>query len=182
MTKKTAIVFVGMPGSGKTSAAKACESLGLRVYTSGDIIRETTEELDLEPTKENMAKVSRFFHDDHVSWLISELKKDVKTKKKLFVIEGLRSKKQLKLLNKHFKTVVIAIRCSKKERFRRLHKRKRSDDPSKMKDLEERDKREIGFGVKSLINSADYAIDTTEMTKKEADRAVRDLVRKVFKL
>jgi len=182
LKRQTAIVFVGMPGSGKTSAARACESLGLRVYTSGDIIRETTKELRLKPTDKNIVKVARFFHQYHLEWLLSELKKDIKTKKRLFVIEGLRNIEQVNLLKKHFNVVLIGINCSKKRRFERLSRRKRLDDPKVMKDLEKRDKREIRLGLGKLMKRAKYFIDNTSLTKKELDKETRELVRKIFKL
>lgn len=51
--------------------------------------------------------------------------------------------------------VLVAIDAPTEQRFERLQKRNRSDAPQSREEFQERDLREIGWGLAELIKSAD---------------------------
>jgi dephospho-CoA kinase len=61
--------------------------------------------------------------------------------------------------------IVVAVHSSPETRFRRLQERGRSDSPSDWSEFQERDRREIGWGLAELIALAD------EMLVNDSDLA-----------
>ncbi|MFX0009849.1 MAG: dephospho-CoA kinase, partial [Candidatus Hermodarchaeota archaeon] len=72
-----------------------------------------------------------------------------------------------------------AVVIDDKTRFERLSKRGRPDDPNTLEDLRERDLREISFGLKEVIDTANYKIDNTH-PKIEVQKKIRELVLKII--
>lgn len=170
------LCIIGMPGSGKTSVSntiknnfKAC------IFSTGDIIREEIKRRGLKYTKENDRKISKWFHSSREELLIKRLcNKIKKCKDKIIVIEGLRSSKEPKLIEKHMKKpIIIAVKIGFQKRYERLVKRKRFKELTKDY-LKKRDKRETKYGLDKLIEKADYKISNTG--------SLKDLERKTIKL
>ena len=75
------------------------------------------------------------------------------------VIDGIRSPQEVELFREHFDLVVLAITAPTEKRHKWILERKRKDDSSSLKDIQARDAREIGFGVKKVIQNANYVIE-----------------------
>ncbi len=86
-------------------------------------------------------------------------KKLKKIEQDIYIIEGIRSTYEVKYFRKHFKNFkVIAIHSSPNRRFNRLKRRKRNDDSDDINVFNERDNRELKFGIGNVIALADYML------------------------
>jgi dephospho-CoA kinase len=93
-------------------------------------------------------------------------------KSKHLVIDGVRNREELELFKKELGLdfLVVAIDASDEIRRKRALARGRTDDSKNLKDLEERDKREISWGLQKVIADADIIIPnngTLEYLKKQ---------------
>lgn len=180
MEDKIVIGFVGMPGSGKTTALESITDLG-KIVTMGDVVRNETKKRGLEMTPENLAKVSKELHDKGGGRMIAakcvEIIKNM-TDRVIFV-DGLRSQYEVDYFRKFWKFPVVAIICDDEKRYQRLLARKRRDDKLTLEGIIERDKREIGYGMGELIEKAEYKIDNNSDIEDLIDRT-RKLVLKLI--
>ena len=103
------ILIVGMPSSGKTTAARILGEMGFSVASTGDVIREEIKRRGLPYTKENDRKVADWFHEEgREKIVIDRLLKKVSGEK--IVIEGLRDPKQLKELERRLHSVGLLLK------------------------------------------------------------------------
>ncbi|MFX1391296.1 MAG: AAA family ATPase [Promethearchaeota archaeon] len=170
------IAICGLPGSGKTTAIDAVKDLGI-VVTMGDVVRNEVSKRNLEPSAINIGKVAEELRREGGSAIIAEKCVELIKflNKKVVIVDGVRSLSEVEIFRKFWKFPIIAIVVNDKLRFKRLFKRHRSDDPVSLEELKQRDKREIGFGLNKLIESADYIIKNDSNIEKLKKR-----IRKVF--
>jgi dephospho-CoA kinase len=153
--------IAGMPGAGKGVFRRAVQRMGYPVVTMGDAVREEVKQRNLEPTPQNMGKVMLDLREldgpaSIAKRCIPKLKDQTS---RIVVIDGIRSLAEVEEFKKHFPNfILLAIHASPKTRYRRLFRRKRSDDPPDWKTFMERDMRELGIGMGSVISVADYMI------------------------
>ncbi|MAK25818.1 MAG: hypothetical protein CMA02_00910 [Euryarchaeota archaeon] len=170
------LVLTGLPGSGKSVASAIAEEIGIPVVTMGDVIRNETAKRGLEANSKNIGMVAvdlrTQYGEDIVlrkSWpRISEALEN----HSLIIIDGMRSSAEenalIELMGKRPK--ILAIIASEDARNSRLIERKRSDDAEvivekklpKHHAISERDIRERGWGVESLLERADFRIDNED--------------------
>ena len=176
------IGFCGLPGSGKSTAIEAIEDLG-KVVTMGDVIREEAKKRGLEPSGDNLGKIARELREEGgpeiiaqkcVDWIQSF---DTDT----VFIDGLRSMHEVKVFRQYWDFPIIAVLLDEELRFERLAKRNRSDDPQTLDALRSRDLRELGFGLREVIQNADYKIQNN-ISEKKFKREVREVVEKILSL
>jgi dephospho-CoA kinase len=81
-------------------------------------------------------------------------------KSSLLVIDGVRNMEEIEYFKKELGRdfLVIAIDAPDELRRKRAISRGRTDDSKNLKDLEERDKREIHWGLQKVIADADIII------------------------
>jgi dephospho-CoA kinase len=159
------IALCGMPGSGKGEVARIVQSLGVPVFSMGDIVREFFS--DYCPGRDPMetgiyADEERNVHGKDV-WarrLMEKVDSAVKADHGIVVIDGLRSSYEAGLFRSHwgYDLKVLAVHSSPDIRFKRLSERGRGDDPSERDVFEERDRRELGWGLGEVIALADIMI------------------------
>ena len=170
------IGFCGLPGSGKSTVLKAIEDLGI-IITMGDVVRNEARERSIEPTDENLGKIAHELREEFGPEIIAKkcvaiiknLKKDV------VFIDGLRSIAEVNVFRNSWIFPIVAVIIDDKIRFKRLSKRGRLDDPKYLEDIRERDQLEISFGIKEVINSANFKINNN-VSKKEVQKITRNLV------
>ncbi len=172
-----------MPGAGKGVFRKIVQNLGYSVVTMGDVVRAEVKRRNLKPTPENMGKVMLNLRE--VAGPVAIAKQCVPTLKqktgKMVVIDGIRSLVEVEEFKKHFPDfVLIAVHSSPKTRYKRLVNRKRSDDPPNWGIFMERDLRELGIGMGSVISVADYMI-INEGSINQLKNKISQLVAKVLK-
>ena len=152
--------FCGLPGSGKSTAIEAIAELGT-IIMMGDVIRNEARKKGILPTDENLGKIAKELRknggDEIVAEKCVEIIKD--GKKSPIFIDGIRSMAEVNVFRKYWEFLVIAIVADDQLRYQWISNRARLDDSKKKSDIEERDLREIGFGLKEVIKDADYTIE-----------------------
>jgi len=174
------IGFTGLPGSGKSTAIDAIRNLG-KIITMGDVIRNEAKKRGIEPTGENLGKIAKELREKGGDGIVAEKCVELikQLKDDIIFIDGIRSQFEIDVFRNHWKFPIIATVIDEKTRFERLFERGRSDDPKELEEFRERDKREIGFGLKEVVNKADYKIEnssTIEFLQEETIKLVKKLL------
>jgi len=176
------VIVTGMPGSGKSRVVRAFTRRGFPSVSLGDIVREETVKRGLELTKENVAKVSirlrQELGQNAVAKLAVEKVRALLEKSPLVVIDGVRSLDEVGTFRSAFpkeEIVIIAVHAPPRLRFERLKARGRHDDPLTWEEFEERDWKELKFGIGNVIAMADYML-TNDCPKEEYEKRVEALV------
>ena len=159
------IGFCGLPGSGKSTAIEAISDLGI-IVTMGDVVRNEAKRRNIKPIDTNLGKIAKELREKGGPEIIAENCVDL-------------IKKLNNVFRKSWKFPIISIHINKDERFKRLSKRGRSDDPKATNDLMERDKREIEFGLKEVLEKADYKI-INNSTITDLQKRVREVVKEII--
>ncbi len=158
-----------MPGAGKATVVEVAKKTGCGIVVMGDEVREETKRRGLEPTPENVGKVMLKMRQEGGPAAVAKrcVPKIEKMKNRVVIVDGIRSLYEADEFKKHFpRFKLLAIHSSPETRFKRLFKRKRSDDPASWEVFLERDWRELRVGIGSAIASADV------MMVNEGKRAV----------
>ena len=161
MAKKIIIGVAGMPGAGKSLVVKAAYELGFKVVVMGDEVREEAKRRGIEATPENLGRLMLELREMEGPASIAKrcLEKIQKAKEDFVLVDGVRSMYEVEEFKKHFPNfILLAVHASPETRFRRLFKRRRSDDPVKWKNFVERDNRELKVGLGNVIALADYVL------------------------
>ncbi len=157
-SEKLVVGLGGMPGSGKSLVVEVAKELGYDIVTMGDVVREQTRLAGLEPTPSNIGKVMLELRAKEGQYVIAK-----KCKPKIeqqpssrVLIDGLRSLYEADIFKEHFEGfTLVAVHAPPTVRFERLKIRGRSDDPPNYEVFHERDMRELGVGLGSVIAMAE---------------------------
>ncbi len=160
--QKTIIAIVGLPGSGKTEAAKFFHEKGLPVISFGKIINDYVDRHKLNHTEEVHKKIRedlRLRYGKAALAILNEEKiRQALEKNIIVVIDGMRSWEEYLYLKEKFPQVcvaVLALYADKQIRYQRLAKRK---ERNKLLG-EERDLNElIGTNMGPTIAYADFLV------------------------
>jgi dephospho-CoA kinase len=183
MRNKVVIGVAGMPGAGKAMVVEVARKLGYGIVVMGDEVREETKRRNLEPTPENVGKVMLQMRQEEGAAAVAKrcTPKIEKSGNRVVVVDGIRSLYEADAFKKHFpRFKLLAIHASPETRFRRLFKRKRSDDPGRWETFLERDWRELRVGHGSVIASADVMI-VNEGKRDELRKEVEGFLENVKK-
>lgn len=177
------LAFTGMPCSGKTEAVKIVKDMKIPVIRMGDMVWEETKKQGLELNDKNVGNVANKMRNIHGKdiWAKKTVDK-IKTldNKPILIIDGIRNMEEIDVFKKELRTdfVIIAIETTTETRRKRAYARGRKDDSKDIKDLEERDKRELGWGLGVVIASADIVI-SNEGNIVEFHNKIRDIFNKI---
>jgi dephospho-CoA kinase len=161
MRNKVVIGVAGMPGAGKATVVEVARKLDYGIVVMGDEVREETRRRSLEPTPENVGKVMLQMRQEEGPAAVAKrcIPKIEASRNRVVVVDGIRSLYEADAFKKYFpRFKLLAIHASPETRFRRLFRRKRSDDPERWETFLERDWRELRVGLGSVIASADVMI------------------------
>ena len=174
------IGFCGLPGSGKSTVLKAIADLGT-IVTMGDVIRNEANHRNIDPSDENLGKIALELRKNYGPEVIAE--KCVNLIKKLdcdlVFIDGLRSMAEVMVFRKYWKFPLIVTIIDEKIRYERLSNRKRPDDPNSLREIWDRDQREIKFGLNEVIENANYKINNN-LSEVDVQQETRALVFKII--
>ena len=178
---KTIIAIAAMPGAGKTIASELARGRGMPVFICGDVVREEASRRRLSPTPDNLGDLMLKMRGEEGPAVVAKRLIPVVNDAKsiLVVVEGLRGPEELELLRKHFKVRLLGIHSSPEQRFQRLLRRGRSDDPKTPEEFHKRDRRELTVGVGSVIALADNLIvndSTVEAFKLRLNRFYEEVL------
>jgi len=157
------LAFTGMPASGKSVAVQIAKEKSIPVIRMGDADWEETKKQGLKLNDKNVGFVAnsmreKYGNDIWAQKTIEKIKLLHKTDN--LVIDGIRNREEIDFFKKELGSdfVVIAIHAFDETRKKRVLARGRKDDSKEIKDIEERDRRELGWGLGEVIISADITI------------------------
>jgi dephospho-CoA kinase len=182
MKEKIVIGVAGMPGAGKATVREIVQQMGYPAVVMGDEIREEAKRRKLQPTPENLGTLMLKLREEEGPAAVAKrcIPKMEEAGGKVVVVEGIRSLHEVEEFKRRFPNfTLIAIHSSPETRFRRLLQRKRSDDPKGWETFMERDLRELGVGLGSVIATADHMI-VNEGTKAQLKRKTREVLKEVL--
>jgi dephospho-CoA kinase len=176
---KIVVGLAGMPGSGKSLVVETARAEGYAVVVMGDVIREETQKRGLKPTPKNIGKVMLELREKGGDSIIADkcIPKIEQQKSGKVIVDGLRSLSEVDAFKAHFsKFSLITVHASPETRFKRLYRRRRSDDPDRRELFYERDMRELSVGLGNAIAMAEHFI-INENKKADVKVKVKETLR-----
>ena len=165
------IGLTGMPGSGKGIFVETAKKKGFDVVRMGDAVWDFVKKKGLKINDENVGRVANE-ERKKIGYGIWAERTLPFIKNKKTVIDGIRSVEEIKVFRRCFQEfTVVGIHSSPETRYRRIMKRERIDDTFSKKSFDERDRRELEWGIGKVIALADVVIVN--------ERGIDDFVRKV---
>ena len=185
---KELLVFgiTGMPGAGKTEVCKILsKKFNAPIYIMGDIIRRIAKEKNIEPTRNNLEKIMIKIREEEGEDIIAKkLFEEIKLsniKNGVIIIDGIRSIHELDFFKKKFRNfILLAVVASKENRFLRLFKRRREDDPLGFEEFIRRDRIESSIGLGAVLAEADFYI-LNDGTLKELNKQIQKILSIIIK-
>jgi len=181
------VAITGTQGSGKSVFTEIAKSKhNIPTYRMGNIIVGECENRGLEINGRNMAKMAsvlRYEGGDHAiaNKSLPALKKLMEKNPKIIIIDGVRSYNELALFKEELGNVIlVAIIASLNVRKNRVESRKRVDVGAQF-DFEEREHRELGFGLGNVITQADYFIHNENISKNKFIAKIDQLLENILK-
>ena len=175
------VAFTGMPASGKSEAVVIAKEKGIPVVRMGDLVWEETRRQGRPLDDKNVGDVASNMRKQHGMdiWARRTVEKiSALEKTSLLIIDGVRNKEEIEFfhqtLGKDF--IIIAIDAADELRRNRALSRGRIDDSKDRRDLEERDRREIAWGLQEVIAQADIVIPNTG-SLAEFKKQVEDILK-----
>jgi dephospho-CoA kinase len=157
--------------------SETAKSLGIQIISMGDVIREEAESRGLAKTPATLGALMLQLRKEEGDYVVAKrcLGK-IKHSPGSVLIEGVRSIDEVNYFKANSEICLIAVHASPKTRYKRLVKRGRPDDPKEWKTFEERDLRELGVGLGTVIALADKLF-INEGTVNELSKAVKTFFR-----
>ena len=160
----TVIATVGLPGSGKSEAARVAAELDIPILTMGDVIREETRKRGLDPHKDHGSVATSLREEEGVAAVanrsIPMIESYLREYDAVF-IDGIRSDAEVDRFVSKFGDDfhLISIEAPAALRQKRITTRGRDQSAADGgEDLSDRDRRELGFGMGEAMERADAVV------------------------
>ncbi|QIB76344.1 flagellar hook-basal body complex protein FliE [Halogeometricum borinquense] len=166
---------VGLPGSGKGEAASVAREAGVPVVTMGDVIRNECRERGLDPA-EHHGRIAKALREeeglDAIAARSLPLIEPELEDSDVVLVDGLRSEYELDRFEDAFGDdfVLVSIEAPFDLRAERLLDRGRDDSDVDREALKEREERELGFGMGTVMDRADVVIQNTDSLERFRER------------
>ncbi|MBR4203463.1 MAG: AAA family ATPase [Candidatus Methanomethylophilaceae archaeon] len=152
------LLVTGMPGAGKEELLNVARSMDIPFLRMGDIVREfhqTSGAAERGLSVGQVANGERELHGKDI-WAkraIERMSGDI------FLVDGCRSLDEVDSYKGLSDSVyIIGVHAPRSVRYDRLVKRGREDAPNNMAEFDERDNRELGWGLGNVIALSDIMI------------------------
>jgi adenylate kinase len=175
---KRVLVFVGMPGAGKSTAAELVgKKLGVKKLSTGDAIRNTIAERGLPYNEKTDRAIAEEFAKTPGEIGRRTAATVAKDGNKWTIVEGFRAVADLEAFKKAFpEATVVAVEVGTERRHDRMLERGRTGEDNKAY-LRDRDRAEVRRGVRDVMNKADVRIrprgDSMESLERSLDNVLR---------
>jgi dephospho-CoA kinase len=179
VAEKLLVGLAGMPGVGKSLVVNVAKERLFGVVVMGDIVREEAEKRHMEPNPENIGKLMLDLRRTEGTNVIAKrcMPKIESAREQKIIVDGIRSLDEVEEFMKHYpKFTLIAVHASPETRFRRLYRRRRSDDADSWKVFYQRDERELSVGLGNAVALAEFMLVNEEpfdVVKKKASEVLR---------
>ena len=177
------IGIVGLPGSGKSEAAAVARELDVPVVTMGDVIRAECRDRGLDPATEH-GYIATALREENGPAAIAErslpLIREALDESETVVVDGIRSDVEVEQFQQAFgeEFILVSIEAPFETRAERLDLRGRDASAAEGgESLEERDERELAFGMGKAMDRADVTIENTASLDAFHERIRRLLTR-----
>jgi dephospho-CoA kinase len=164
----TVIGIVGLAGSGKSEAAAVARELDVPVVTMGDVIRAACRERGLDPATHH-GEVATALREESGPAAIAErsipLIEDALDDADTVLVDGIRSDVEVDAFEAQYgeEFLLVAVEAPFGTRADRLDLRGRDAGADEGgESLEERDERELSFGMGRAIEDADLTVENTD--------------------
>jgi dephospho-CoA kinase len=169
-----------MPGAGKGVISGVASELGVPILSMGDVVREHFEAVrDGRPRSEigPFADTERSKNGKEIWARRLADRVDAGGLPRLMVIEGVRSRFEVDMFRERWGDSfrIMAVHASPGTRLRRLLVRGRPDDPRDQSSFDERDRRELAWGIGEVIALADIVL-LNEGTIEDLRDKARDIL------
>jgi len=179
MTDFAVIGIVGLQGSGKTEVAKVAAKLGIPCVRMGDVVWAECKRRGLEVNEANVAVVANELRQTEGLGAIGKrcvpLIEQSGDGKKAVLVDGIRGIAEVEEFRNAFKQrfSVLAVWAGQRTRYRRIAARGREDDAASLPAFNEKDVRELGWGLGEALALADFIIlnegTLAELRKKSSE-------------
>ncbi len=173
------VLLAGMPGAGKEEFLKIAQKKGYEIVRMGDVVREQAKIADLFKEDISIGEFANRERKDHHDgiWADRTLSK---VSGEETIIDGIRSSEEVNIFRSELEkdAPIIAVHSSPKTRFERLKERGREDAPQTRAEFQERDMRELDWGLGKVIARADRMIvneGTLSDFQKKAEKVLDSL-------
>lgn len=152
------LLIAGMPGAGKEELLNVARSMGIPFLRMGDIVRGYHASSGAEKEGLSVGQVANREREVHG--------KDIWAKRAIemmsgdvFLVDGCRSMDEVASYRGLSDDVyIIAVHAPRMTRYKRLVARGRDDAPKDIEEFDQRDNREMGWGLSDVIALADIMI------------------------
>ena len=172
------VAITGMPGAGKSTAARALVAMGWKRVIMGDVIREETKRRDLAPDSKNTGEVMKQLRKERGEAAVAELCLEAirKAGSDRVVVDGIRSISEVETFRKSAEMILIAVHASQRRRFALLKERGRSDDPLSYEMFLKREERELEVGIGDAIALADEMVSNEHVAPEKLASEIVEVV------
>jgi dephospho-CoA kinase len=178
------IGLVGLQGAGKTEVARILGELGVPRVRMGDVVWEELRLRGEEITEENVARLANELRQregmDAIAKRCVPLLRKKGENAKAVVVDGIRGIAEVEEFRRAFGQSfnLWGVWARKSIRYKRIAERKREDDALGPERFDEKDRRELGWGMGEALALADELI-VNEGTLDELRARVTELFRRV---
>jgi len=155
---------VGLAGSGKGEFATVAEALGVPVVTMGDVIRAECRERGLDPA-EHHGEVAKSLREENGPAAVAEASlphvEEALADAEAVLVDGIRSDVEVDAFEERFGDDFTLVSVEAPFELRQERVARRDRDNVDAETLEERDERELGFGLGEAMERADRTIENT---------------------
>ena len=152
------LLLTGMPGSGKEEFLNIAREKGYEVVRMGDVVREHAEKKGISFEDKSLGS---FAHEERVEhhegiWADRTI---CNITEENTIIDGVRSTNEVNIFKSDLGDLkIVAIHASPETRFERLKERGREDAPKTWSEFNDRDHRELNWGLGRVIARANHMI------------------------
>ncbi|MFP4051745.1 MAG: AAA family ATPase [Thermoplasmata archaeon] len=172
----TTILLTGMPGAGKEEFLNVARKEGYDIIRMGDVVREHAEQKGISFEDQNLGSFAQDERERHHEGIWADRTLCDITEDKT-VIDGVRSREEVSIFKSDLGDLhIVAIHASPNTRFERLKERGREDAPQTWSEFNDRDNRELDWGLGRVIARADHMI-INESSLKDFYSKVRELLK-----
>ncbi|GGM77939.1 hypothetical protein GCM10007108_15190 [Thermogymnomonas acidicola] len=175
------IVVTGMPGAGKDEFIAVARSVGFMDVHMGESVRHYARLRGIPFTDGDIGRFAASEREKYGMDIWARRTAEMIRDPERTVVDGVRNMEEVDAFRERDRNlIVIAIFANREERFRRILGRQRPDDVRSMAELVLRDKRELSFGIGSVIALADVMIvndGTLEEFREKSRKVLQSLPR-----
>ncbi len=178
--RRMVLGLTGMPGAGKGVVSEVASELSIPLASMGDIVREHFEASRGQSPRSEIGRYAdseRILNGKEIWARRLADKVDIGSAPGLIIIEGVRSRYEVDMFRERWGDDfrIMAVHASPGTRFMRLLARGRADDPLDRFGFDERDRRELAWGLGEVIAIADIML-LNEGTLEDMRGKTRDIL------